>query len=562
LKDIVYLYKKLNNRYKILFNILVVLTIFSSLLETSTILLVIPFIKYYLLNQKPIFTNSILANSKIVTIITDNFLVFFISFIFLSFFIRIFTLKFSNKFVYKVASYFSSLAFSNILEYPFIELKTLNRSEILSIFTTKLNSIISFVFVPFLNIISSFFLTTLFLSSLFFIDYRVAFITIFLIGGAYIFLALIFKKIIYNNGKEINSLYGPINRVIIESLNSIRDLILYNAKKTAKHNYNILNNRLLEIQGESQFYHLLPRYFVELFSLILMILIALILKKDNDPDIFLPIIGAIAINIQKLVPSAQLLYQSWSSLTSTLVSLNEFIKYITIKNVNKINIKDTNPFHEFNKIQIQNISYRYDINSQLILNNLSFTINAGDIIGIIGESGSGKSTLLDILMGFIDPIDGNIYINDIVLDSSNNTYWQNLLSLVPQNIFLLNTTILENIVFSDDTFFDDKKMQDILKTSRLDEFVNKKNNGIHFNIGENGILLSGGQKQRIAIARALYKSSQIIIFDEPTSALDRKTSLEFIESIKLIPKNKTIIIVSHDKDLISICNKVIDFKEL
>jgi len=558
MKELKNLFSKLPRSYKYRLIVLGIMTIISSIFETVTIFLMIPFIKYYFLDQVIQFQSFMFFSQKLVDFINYYFLYLFVSFIVSSFLFRILTLKLSNKYVYKVATYFSSLAFSNILEKPYIEIKTLNRTEILALFSSKLNSVISFVFVPFLNIVSSFFLTILFLTSLFLIDYRVALVTIFLIGGVYVFLVLLFRRIIYNNGKEINSLYEPINQIILESLNSIRDLILYDATKNAKKSYEQLNKKLLNVQGESQFYHTLPRYFVEFFSLILIILLTLILKNGSNPTVFLPLIGAIAINIQKLVPSAQLLYQSWSSLNGTLVSLKEFNNYLDMPK-SRINTND-NLFHvgNFKYVEIIDLSFSYGKDNNYIFKNLNFKIYNGDIVGIKGISGSGKSTLIDIIMGFINPTSGKIIVNDIELTYDNINNWQSIISFVPQNIFLLNSSIVDNILFGTSSNLVNSKLDVVLENSQVNQFLDKLPNGINFIIGENGNLLSGGQKQRIAIARALYKSCEIIIFDEPTSSLDKKITNDFINAIKLIPSDKTIIIVSHDDHLLNICNKIID----
>lgn len=558
MKELKNLFTKLPINYKFTLIILSIMTIISSVFETVTIFLMIPFIKYYFLNQNIQLGSYLKLKQKYIDFINLNFIYLFISFIIVSFIFRILTLRLSNKHVYKIASYFSSLAFSNILDKSYIEIKTFNRTEILALFTSKLNSVISFVFVPFLNIVSSFFLTTLFLTSLFLIDYRVALVTVFLIGGVYIFLVLLFKRIIYNNGKEINSLYEPINQIIIESLNSIRDLILYDAKKTAKKSYSQLNSKLLNIQGESQFYHTVPRYFVEFFSLILIIILALILKNGSNPEIFLPLMGAIAINIQKLVPSAQLLYQSWSSLNGTLMSLSEFNNYLDVPQNENDKNETLYEIDNFKFVDIIDLSFSYKNDNNNVFKNLNFKINSGDIIGIKGTSGSGKSTLIDIIMGFIKPTDGKIIVNNFELNDNNLKNWQSKISFVPQNIFLLNSSILDNILFGTLLESANNKLDNVLEYSQVNQFLNKLPNGINFIIGENGNLLSGGQKQRIAIARALYKSCDIIIFDEPTSSLDNKTTNEFINALNLIPSDKTIIIVSHDDNLLKICHKIID----
>jgi ABC-type bacteriocin/lantibiotic exporter with double-glycine peptidase domain len=146
----------------------------------------------------------------------------------------------------------------------------------------------------------------------------------------------------------------------------------------------------------------------------------------------------------------------------------------------------------------------------------------------------------------------------MTLSNENVLAWQSNISLVPQNIFLLNSSILDNILFGSNTELDNERINEVLVFSQVNQFVNSLPNGINFVVGENGAFLSGGQKQRIAIARALYKNSNVLIFDEPTSALDKKTTDEFINSIKSLPIGKTIILVSHDNDVMKICNKIID----
>ena len=172
-------------------------------------------------------------------------------------------------------------------------------------------------------------------------------------------------------------------------------------------------------------------------------------------------------------------------------------------------------------------------------------INKGELIGIIGKSGSGKSTLINILLGLLDVKSESIYVDDYDV-SKNFKRWQKLIGFVSQNIFLKNDTILNNIAFGiPEEQLDYDRIQECLKLSNLDDFVNKLPNKLQTKVGERGIRLSGGQLQRIGIARALYENPDIIIFDEATGALDFETEKEVLKSINTLRNEKTIIMVTH-----------------
>ena len=167
-------------------------------------------------------------------------------------------------------------------------------------------------------------------------------------------------------------------------------------------------------------------------------------------------------------------------------------------------------------------------------------------IGVVGETGKGKSTLIDLLMGLLKPTNGTILLDDIELDDSLIESWQNKLAHVPQNIFLINDTIRKNVAFGiQDEDIDENKLEKSLKIACLDYFINETKSGVDTELGENGINISGGQKQRIGIARALYKSKDILIFDEATSALDYKTEQKIMSNIFNNYPDITLISISH-----------------
>lgn len=196
-----------------------------------------------------------------------------------------------------------------------------------------------------------------------------------------------------------------------------------------------------------------------------------------------------------------------------------------------------------NTITFSNVNFSYD-NQIEVLKNINLTINSGESIGIMGQSGSGKSTFCDLLLSFISPISGKIFIDNNDIETLSFEEIRNKIGYVGQRTFLFNDTIAANVSYSQN----DKSLDDIInscKTAHADEFIQKLPEKYNTIVGENGCKLSGGQKQRLTIARALLKSPEILIFDEATSALDQESENLIRLAIEEISKEKTIIVISH-----------------
>ena len=191
------------------------------------------------------------------------------------------------------------------------------------------------------------------------------------------------------------------------------------------------------------------------------------------------------------------------------------------------------------------------------MKNINLEINKGDHIGIYGETGSGKSTFLDILMGLLPPTKGSIYIDKINISQNNyQNYWTSKISHVPQTVFLKEGSIAENIAFGEDkSEIDFDLLNKAANVAQLANFIKQSSLGFQSVVGERGIMLSGGQRQRIAIARAIYKSRDILILDEATSALDEDTE----KNNKINSKNYrklTVIMVTHRLSSLENCNRI------
>ncbi|MFV0584179.1 MAG: ATP-binding cassette domain-containing protein [Parabacteroides gordonii] len=218
-----------------------------------------------------------------------------------------------------------------------------------------------------------------------------------------------------------------------------------------------------------------------------------------------------------------------------------------------------------NVISIRSLSFSYDKKVK-VLNNFSLDIHKGDFIGFKGESGSGKSTLFHLILGLIQPDRGGIYIDEVELTSERLTAWRNKIGYVSQQLFMIEGTLLDNIIMSSDEEKVDREwVKHVLRLASLDTFINTLPQEVDTPVGEGGCLLSGGQRQRLGIARALYKRAEILMFDEATSSLDETTEHAINDAIVRLSEEcpgLTLLVISHRSESLAVCRKVIDIQQL
>lgn len=193
---------------------------------------------------------------------------------------------------------------------------------------------------------------------------------------------------------------------------------------------------------------------------------------------------------------------------------------------------------------VKDLNFQYADKHTPALNNLNFVINRGEFIGITGKTGSGKSTFLQLLTKQIDLQSGDIVIDQTSIKDINIQAYRNLIAYVPQDVFLFSDTIEANIAFGVE-HYTHEFLQKIIRITCLDKDIAQFDLGLNTMLGERGVSLSGGQKQRVSLARALMKSSEILILDDCLSAVDAETEHQIVENLKTVFENKTVIMASH-----------------
>lgn len=304
-----------------------------------------------------------------------------------------------------------------------------------------------------------------------------------------------------------------------------------------------------------------PRIIIEMVvvaGLLFLIIIKLAIG-DNAGDI-IPVLGVLAMAAFRLMPSANRIVGFYNSIKSQMPLFCELYGVLVEIKIRLANEIEALPLHDDEKISFQhklhinNISFGYDESKDLILEGVSFDIYKGKFVGIVGPSGAGKTTFVDILLGLLQPTEGNILCDDKDIQD-NIRGWQANLAYVPQDIYLLDGSIRENIALGESAdSIDDELINKVLEMAELYEYVVTLPEGVDTFVGERGVKLSGGQRQRIGIARALYQQPEVLILDEATSALDNETEKAITDTILKFKGKITIIAIAHRISTLEACD--------
>lgn len=373
-----------------------------------------------------------------------------------------------------------------------------------------------------------------------------------------------FQMSIYQTPKAREMSY--LNNLLLKRENAM-EIRLFNLGKYFTNRWSKLywsvNTQIISLNKKATIQNsLLSLITTLLFSLIIIQSVFLIFLKKNT-------LGGFVAVLQSL----NTVQESLFSLSSDIVWVFTDFLYIT-DFFNLINFKDSNYLIEDNKeivdmylesknpiIEFSNVSFNYPYSNQEVLKNISFSINKGEKIAIVGENGSGKSTILKCLMKLAYPENGEIFVNGKDIKHISIDSLLNFMSVIPQNYTKYNLSLKDNIVLNQE--FKINKFTTIVESTGINKLANNLKNGYETYLGKEfieGEDLSGGQWQSIAISRARYKDSQILVMDEPTSALDyhaeEKLYKELIESVN----NKTVIYISHRTSFTRLADKILVLK--
>ncbi len=470
--------------------------------------------------------------------------------------IRLLFLYLLTKIVNNFGNKITNFCYQKILYEDFINLYSKNTNDTLSIFQ-KMPIVNNSVYVTLLmiyNFVNFIFIFTILL----FIDFQITIYTSFAFLLFYSIIILIFKNRIYANGLIISQEQGTNIKILRETFNGFRDILINNYQKFYNNLFQKSYSKLIKSNEQNRFLYSAPRPILDTF-LLTAIGIIIIMNSDNYSNLekLIPIFAVIAVASQRILPILNQIYAAHMGNVDATPHTNFIFNFLKnpIKNRDK-KLKDLVKFKK--QISFSNVSFYYNEDEKnLILNDINLKIKYGSRIGIIGKSGSGKSTFADLVLGLLNPSKGKITVDGKTISDKKNSWYKNV-SGVPQNIFITDQSIAENIAFGETLGkINFKDLKNSAKKAEIHQFIEKRKDKYKSLIGEKGLKISTGQRQRLAIARALYKKSKLIVFDEATSSLDTNSEKNILNTIFNLSRQKyTLILISHKISNLKKCDHI------
>jgi ABC-type bacteriocin/lantibiotic exporter with double-glycine peptidase domain len=347
-----------------------------------------------------------------------------------------------------------------------------------------------------------------------------------------------------------------------ESVGGIRDVILDRTALHFQSLYEETEHRLRDAQLTSNFLAAAPRFLVEAFGFLVMISVALWLFLDGHAtESIIPTLGAIAVGAQRLLPLLQQSYSAFAGFAANRQSIRDLAALLQ-ERPSSARHSQTGTLTFNQTIRFEQVSFYYQGNAKPVLGHVSLIIRKGERVGLFGPSGGGKSTFMDLLLGLQLPSSGRVLIDGDALIPANLASWHQRVAHVPQNVFLADCSIAENIAFGmPRSQIDVPRLIEAAKAARVTEFSDLLPDELWTTVGERGATLSGGQRQRIGIARALYKRAELLVLDEITSALDQETEQEIVATIRDLPADRTVVIIAHRLSTLAHCDRLFELRD-
>jgi ABC-type multidrug transport system fused ATPase/permease subunit len=553
-----YILQKDDKKYLLLIFFGIILTI---ILETISIASIIPIFNIVILEKLPLANFLNLQNFKLDTDFKLLALsIFVIIFLVKNLFIILFNFFFIN-YICKLNIGISNRLFNSCLrqDYNFF-LKGKSKNFLHSV-TDDVNHVNGFL-LSFINILIEFFFVLAISFYLISINYKIYLFCFIIFFLTFFFYFKVFKERIEKWSIQYWNSTSKVKNLVIEGVNGIKDLIVYKLHDYFFNSFKAQTYLSYKSKSRIDFLNNVQKYWLEMVTISAMICsLFYFIFFDLNINSLIPIFGVFAFALFRLLSSfnriilhgqnIRFFYPSFLSIVNLFKSFEKYNESFVDKD-----------FQFCSKLEFKNVSFSYDEISGQVFKNVNLEIKKGDCIGILGKNASGKSTFLNLISALIEPSQGEILVDRKYSLYPNRSLWNKNLSYIQQNIFLLDSSIKNNICLEEENKIDYVKFNKIVNDLELNIFFKDHPNLLNTKVGINGLNLSGGQKQIISLARALYKKNvDVIILDEPSSALDTANT-ELLKKILLQFKTKkTIFMVTHDQNSFSDCfDKIIEIE--
>jgi len=436
-----------------------------------------------------------------------------------------------------------------------------NSSDLINKLINETSRITTSILEPILVINSKIIFVVPMIFFMFGYNFNITFSVLLIFFTIYFFVYKLIQKKILIMGYEFSILNSERIKFLQESIGNIQIIKINNLINFYQEKIKNINIKLAEIKAFQYIATKLPRSLIEfLIFLLSIILLNILLLETKNLSELITVFSFYALAGLKLMPSCSEIYSRFISIKGALPALKSIEKDFTDNFENDLVTKKEELSYpkKIQEIEFDNIFFKYPKNKDYTLKNINFSLKMNNLYGVSGISGAGKSTLINLIIGLIKPTEGKINLNG--LNQNKMILGKHLknISFVPQRIHLTERKVKSNILLGDISnlksiskrFHNAIKVFNFLNKEEQEKFLNRT-------VQENSSNLSGGQIQKIGISRAIFKNTDIVIFDEPTSSLDGLSEKEIISTLKILKKDKILIIISHDKSILKICDEIL-----
>ena len=468
--------------------------------------------------------------------------------------IRVVLIWATSRYVAGLTHDLAMIVFGRVLQQPYGVFIQRNSAEVLS-GIEKVGIVGTYLLNPLLTALSSIMIAGGIIALLFSVNPVVA----VLAGGSmavlYGVIAWFTRPMLLRGGKRLAATSTARVKLTQESLGGIRDIILDRSHRVFEWQFRVVDADGRRASAQQNTVSLAPRYLVEGIGIVLIAAMAIFYQGQPGGVVAaIPILGMLALGAQRLLPLVQNVNAAWVNYAATVGYIADIFVLVDAPVLGPQGGQKIAPLQDV--IELRGVGFRYapDI---VALRAIDLRIARGQRVGFMGTTGSGKSTLIDIVMGLLDPGEGQLVVDGRPIDATNVASWQAQIAHVPQTIFLMDTSIAANIAFGTPSEnIDMARVRDSAGKAGVGAFIGSLPDGYATMVGERGVQLSGGQRQRIGIARALYKRAAVLVLDEATSALDDATEAAVMEAVEQLDAKLTVLIVAHRLSTLAYCDVV------
>jgi len=542
-------------RIRVKIILLVGLTFLSAVLEVASIGSIIPFLAALLdpsmvvrlLNDFSPSLATYAESEGIITVLSIS--IFFLLVVFSSFLVKILLSFYAIEVSNRSSVELGKILFGNIfLVSGYKYISSTNPTKIMTLLTSRVGAVSS-IFFSGINAIVSTVITSAIVIFLFFLNKYIVMSILAALAVSYFLYAFFSKSFLVENSKTIVQSDAAVLKVIKETASNIRHVLLEGIWEVARGVYIKKYGKLLYATGINRFLQTLPKHVIEFVAMVTLAIVGVVFVEFGvvDSARLVTVLAAVALAAQRILPHTNQIFSFWTSLAGSFDSVSWVYENFS-KNLSYSDNMYAEHVVTFECIELLNLKYCHSDDENFCLSIDHLVVRRGEKILIVGESGSGKSTFVDLLVGLLTEDAGDILIDGVKRTIHNVDKFYSLFSYVPQEVYLANDSIANNIHLDRSVLYNKNAIESALERALILDFVLSLPSGICTEITDNGASLSGGQKQRIGMARAFYKKSNILVLDEATNGLDSLTERCILESILKDPDITLIMITHHSID--------------